>query len=142
MLKVGLGLVSQIEPMIKEILEIKGDQEHGKQELIETKEKSFAIYRELFESEHDAQHFVNFVNRAYTMEKGQMPPIPILIVLFKALLPIMTPKKLKGKQSHGKPEIIKKDDGKFCVILKEAFTETDDAQDHLDEATRIKSMRL
>lgn len=142
MVKIGLGLVSQIEPMINEIVEIKGNQEHGKQELIEANGKAFAIYRELFDTENDARHFVNFVNRAYAMKKDQMPPIHILIVLFKALLPIMTPKKLKGKQSHGKPEIIKKDDGKFCVILKEAFTETDDAQDHLNEATRIKSMRL
>lgn len=141
-MKIGLSLISQIEPMIKEIMEIKKPQIHGKHELIEAHEKHYAIYREFFETEHDANHFVKFVTRAYAMKKDQMPPIHILIVLFKALLPIMTPKKLIGTQSHGKPEIKKTEDGKFCVILKEAFTKKDDAQSHLDEATRIISMRL
>jgi len=142
MMKIGLGLVSHIEPILKEIMEIKETQEHGKQELIQANQKSFAVYREIFKTEHDARHFVNFCNQVYAMKKDQLPPIHILIVLFKAMLPIMSPKELKGKQAHGKPEIIKKEDGTFCVILKEAFTEKDDAQQHLDEATKIKSMKL
>lgn len=142
MMKIGLGLVSHIEPILKEVIQIKGIQEHGKQELIENNEKFFAIYREVFESESDAEHFVEFCNRVYTMKKDQLPPIHILIVLFKAMLPIMTPKELEGKQSHGKPDIKKTEDGKFCVILKEVFTTKQDAQNHLDEATKIKQMRL
>ena len=142
MMRIGLGLVSHIEPILKEVMEIKGNQIHGKQELIQTKEKSFAIYREIFDSEVDAEHFVKFCNQVYAMTKGQLPPIHILIVLFKAMLPIITPKKLKGNQTHGKPEIRKLVNGKFLVILKEAFTEKDDAQNHLDEATKIKSMKL
>ena len=142
MMRIGLGLVSHIEPILKEVMEIKGEQIHGKQELIQTKEKSFAIYREIFNSDSDAEHFVKFVNQIYAMKKGQLPPIHILIVLFKAMLPIMVPKELQGKQSHGKPEIRKLDNGKVLVILKEAFTETVDAQSHLDEATKIKSLKL
>ena len=142
MMRIGLGLVTRIEPILKEIMQIKGSQEHAKQELIETKEKSYAIYREIFEIESDAQHFVNFVNQVYAMKKDQLPPIHILIVLFKAMLPIMTPKELKGKQGHGKPEIRKLDTGKFMVILKESFTEKQDAIDHLIEAINIKSMKL
>lgn len=142
MMKVGLGLLSHIEPILKEVFEIKGIQTHGKQELIQANEKSFAIYREVFDSEHDAEHFVKFCNQVYAMKKDQLPPIHILIVLFKAMVPIMQPKELKGKQAHGKPEIRKSNDGKFVVILKEAFTEKEDAISHLQEATKIKSMRL
>jgi len=142
MMRVGLGLVSHIEPILKEVMEIKETQTHGKQELITSNEKSFAIYRELFETEHDANHFVKFCNQVYAMKKDQLPPIHILIVLFKAMLPIMAPKELKGNQAHGKPEIRKDDNGKFVVILKEVFTEKDDAVNHLKEAEKIKSMRL
>ena len=142
MMKIGLGLVTRIEPILKEIMQIKGSQEHAKQELIQTKEKCYAIYREIFETESDAEHFVNFVNQVYAMKKDQLPPIHILIVLFKAMLPIMTPKELKGSQGHGKPEIRKLDAGKFMVILKESFTEKQDAIEHLKEATKIKSMKL
>lgn len=141
-MRIGLGLITRIEPILKEIVQIKGTQEHGKQELITTKDKSFAIYRELFETESDAEHFVNFCNQVYAMQRGQLPPIHILIVLFKAMYPIMTPKELKGKQGHGQPELRKTEDGKFMVILKESFTNKDDAQSHLDEATKIKSMKL
>ena len=75
------------------------------------------------------------------MKKDQLPPIHILIVLFKAMLPIMTPKELNGSQGHGKPELRKVND-KFMVILKESFTEKQDAIEHLEEATKIKSMKL
>jgi len=142
MMRIGLGLVSHIEPILKEVMEIKEEQIHGKQELIVSKDKSFAIYREIFDSVSDAEHFVKFVNQVYAMKKSQLPPIHILIVLFKAMLPIIIPKELKGKQSHGKPEIRKLENGKVLVILKEAFTEKDDAQSHLDEATKIKSLKL
>jgi len=141
-MKMGLGLVSHIEPILKEIMEIKEIQTHGKQELIVSGDKSFSIYREIFQTEHDANHFVKFCNQVYAMKKDQLPPIHILIVLFRAMLPIMSPKELKGKQAHGKPEIRKDENGKFVVILKEAFTEKDDAVSHLQEAEKIKSMRL
>lgn len=142
MMKIGLSLVSQLEPILKEIVQITGIQTHGKQELIQSNEKSFAIYREIFQSESDAIHFVEFVNRVYSMKKGQLPPIHILIILFQAMLPIMSPKELEGIQSHGKPELRKLEDGKFMVILKEAFSVKQDAINHLQEATKIKSMRL
>jgi len=141
-IKMGLSLMSHIEPILKEVVLIKGNQTHGKQELITSKEKSFAIYREIFETESDAEHFVKFYNQICAMKKDQLPPINILIVLFKAMLPIMTPKEMKGKQSHGKPEIRKLENGKTLVILKEVFTEKEDAQSHLTEATKIKSMKL
>ena len=140
--KLGIQLLTNLKPIMNEAIEIKHTPTHGKQELIQGNEKHFAIYREIFESEHDAEHFVKFCNRIYSLLSGQLPPIPILIVMFKSMLPIMQPKELKGKQSHGKPDIKKTDDGKFVVILKEAFTEKEDAQSHLDEATKIKSMKL
>lgn len=142
MMKIGLSLISQLEPILKEVVQIQGIQTHGKQELIESQEKSFAIYREIFQTESDAKHFVEFVNRVYSMKKGQLPPIHILIILFQAMLPIMTPKELQGIQTHGKPELRKLDDEKFMVILKEAFSVKQDAINHLKEATKIKSMRL
>jgi len=142
MMKIGLSLISQLEPILKEVIQITGLQTHGKQELIQSNEKSFAIYREIFQSEKDAIHFVEFVNRVYSMKKGQLPPIHILIILFQAMLPIMQPKELEGIQSHGKPELRKLDDGKFMVILKEVFSKKQDAINHLQEAIKIKSMRL
>ncbi len=142
MLKIGMGLMTHIEPILKSVMKIKKNPTHGKQDLIQGGEKYFAVYREIFESESDAEHFIDFCNQVYAMKKDQLPPIHILIVLFKSMLPIMTPKELKGNQAHGKPELRKMDDGNFCVILKEAFTNQEDAQSHLDEATQIKSMRL
>jgi hypothetical protein len=142
MLKIGMGLISHIEPILKEVVEIKGSQTHGKQELIESNGKSFAIYREIFENDSDANHFVEFCNQVYAMKKDDLPPIHILITMFKTMLPILTPKKLKGKQAHGKPEVRKMEDGTVMVILKESFTEKEDAQNHLEEATKIKSMRI
>ena len=142
MMKIGLGLVPKIEPILKEANEIKGNQIHGKSELISSKEKHFAIYREVFESEHDSEHFVKFVNLLYTIKKGYLPPINTLVILFKALLPLMQPKELKGNQTHGKPEIRKLENGNFQVILKEVFTEKDDAENHLDDAKTIQSMKL
>jgi hypothetical protein len=142
MLKVGLGLVSHIEPILKEVVEIKDTPTHGKQELISSNGKYFAIYREIFNSESDAKHFVTFCSQVYAMKKDQLPPIHVLIVMFKLMLPIMTPKELKGKQSHGKPEIKKTSDNKFCAILKEVFTEKEDCINHLKEADEIKSMKL
>ena len=141
MMRIGLGLVTRIEPILKEIVQIKKPQIHGKQELISIKEKHFAIYREIFETESDAEHFVNFCNLVYSMQKGQLPPIHILITLFKMMYPIMSPKKLKGTQGHGEPEIRKNENG-FMVILKESFTNVEDASDHLLQATQIKSMKL
>ena len=141
-LKIGLGLVSHIEPILKEVVEIKESPIHGKQEMIEANGKYLAVYREFFKSESDASHFVNFCNQIYAMSKGQLPPIHILIVLFKAMLPIMTPKELQGKQSHGQPEIRKTKNGEIAVILKEVFTEKEDAVTHLKEADKIKKMRL
>ena len=142
MMGMGLKLVSHIEPILKEIVEIKVTPKHGKQELIEQNGKSFAIYREFFDNESDAKHFISFVNQIYAMQKGQLPPIHILVVLFKALLPIMQPKQIKGKQSHGQPEIRKMENGQFGVILKEVFTEKDDALNHLAESEEMKKMRL
>ena len=142
MLKIGMGLMNNIEPILKEIILIKGSQEHGKQDLIASGDKFYAVYREYFENESDALHFVEFCNRVYAMKKDQLPPIHILLVLFKTLMPIITPKKLKGKQAHGQPEIRKADNGKYAVILKEAFTEKDDAINHLQKADKIKSMRI
>ena len=140
--KLALSLMTKFQPILKHVISIKGSQTHGEQELIVADGKSFAIYREIFESELDAEHFIKFCNMIYKMKPDQLPPIHILIVMFKAMYPIMTPKELKGKQSHGKPETRKLDDGKFMVILKEVFTEKDDAQSHLEEATKIKSMKL
>lgn len=142
MMRIGLSLVSHIEPILKEIVEIKENPIHGKQELIESNEKYFAIYREFFETESDAKHFVSFVNQIYAMQKGQLPPIHILVVLFKSLLPIMQPKELTGNQTHGKPELRKMPNGKFAVILKEVFTEKKDAEIHLSESENMKKLRL
>ena len=142
MMKIGLGLVSHIEPILKEVVEIKESPKHGKQDIVEANGKYFAVYREFFKSESDANHFVNFCNQIYAMKNGQLPPIHTLIVMFKTLLPIMTPKELQGKQSHGKPEIRKMDDNNIAVILKEVFTEKQDALDHLEEAEKIKQMRF
>ena len=142
MMRTGLALVTRIEPILKEIIQIKNEQVHGKQELITFEKKHFAIYREIFETESDAEHFIKFCNLVYSMQKGQLPPIHILITLFRMMYPIMTPKELKGKQGHGEPELRKMDDGKFLVILKESFTEKNDAIEHLEEATKIKSMKL
>ena len=142
MMRTGLALVTKIEPILKEVIEIKEQQEHEKQELIESNNKFFAIYREVFKTESDANHFINFCNLVYSMHKGQLPPIHILIGLFKCMYPIMVPKDLKGIQGHGKPELRKIDEKKFMVILKESFTEKIDAQNHLDEATSIKLMKL
>ncbi|GEM_PF-4114882 len=148
MMKIGLGLVSHIEPILKEIIEITGEQKHGEPQLIELKEKKITVsaYPEYFETEHDAQHFFNFVTQVYAMKKDQLPPMHVLAVLFKALIPIMQPKKLIGEQSHGKPEIrkLEKPDGKFthAVILKEVFTDSKDAQDHIAESKHIQNLRL
>lgn len=142
MMKIGMGLLSHIEPILQEIAEIKENPTHGKQELIEGNEKFFAIYREQFDSETDAQHFVNFYNRVCAISKDQLPPVQSMVILFKSLLPIIQPKEMRGKQSHGKPDLKKTESGKFVVILKEVFTDKDDAVDHLREADNIKSMRL
>ncbi len=142
MMRIGLGLLTRFEQIIKEIIQIKNEQTHGDQQLISFKEKHFAVYQEIFETESDAEHFINFCNLVYSMQKGQLPPIHILITFFRMMYPIITPKELKGKQGHGKPELRKMDNGKFRVILIESFTEKDDAQEHLAEATKIKSMKL
>ena len=141
MMKTGLALVTKIEPILKEVIQIKEQQEHGKQELIESNKKFYAIYREVFKTESDAEHFINFCNLVYSMHKGQLPPIHILIGLFKCMYPIIVPKEIKGEQGHGKPELRKVDDT-FTVILRESFTEKIDAENHLQEATTIKSMKL
>lgn len=140
--KLALSLMTKFQPILSHVISIKGSQVHGKQELINANGKSFAIYRELFESEADAEHFVSFCNLIYKMKPDQLPPIHILIVMFKAMYPIMTPKKLKGTQQHAKPEIRKLENNTVEVILREAFTEKEDALSHLDEATKIKSMKL
>jgi len=142
MMKIGLGLVSHIEPILKEIVEIKTNPKHGKQELMESNKKYFAVYREYFENESDAKHFLSFVNQIYAMQKGQLPPIHVLVVLFKSLLPIMQPKKLIGQQTHGKPDFVKMDNGQFAIILKEVFTQKVDAETHLSEAENMKKLRL
>ena len=142
MMRIGLSLMSHIEPILNEVMQIKTNPIHAKQELMESNQKYFSIYREVFESESDAIHFVSFVNQVYAMKKDQLPPIHNLVILFKAMLPILSPKELTGNQSHGKPELRKLDDDSFMVILKEVFTEKIDATNHLSEADKIKSMKL
>lgn len=142
MMRIGLALITRIEPILKEVVQIKDVQVHGKQEVISLNEKHYAIYREIFKTESDAEHFINFCNLVYSMQKGQLPPIHILIGLFKCMYPIMVPKELKGKQGHGKPELRNLKDGTTMVILKESFTELDDANQHLEESEKVKSMKL
>lgn len=144
MLKTGLGLVTHIEAILKHVAQIKGKQNHGKQELMNLPEKKLhlAIYREYFETEDDANYFIKFCNDLYAMKKDQLPPIHTMVVVFKALLPILTSQEMKGNQSHGKPELKKLENDKhfkYAVILKEIFTNKDDALKHLSDADKIKN---
>jgi len=73
-LKIGLSLISKIEPILKELVQIKENQTHGKQELRAINDKFIAVYVEYFETESDATHFVKFCNQVYMMKKDQLPP--------------------------------------------------------------------
>ena len=145
MMKIGLGLVTHVEPILKTIVKIRGEQKHGKPELLKLQNNFVAVYREYFENESDAEAFSEFCTLVYAMKKDQLPPIHVLVVLFKALLPIMQPKELQGEQSHAKPEIKKvENDSKFKygVILGEVFTNENDAKSHIIESQYIQSLRL